>query len=242
MKIVAIIPARYNSTRLPGKPLKDIEGQTMLFRVWSIVSKTLNYKNIYVATDDLRIADHCKKKKINYIMTSNNCLTGTDRIAEASKKIKADIYINIQGDEPLLKKKDIIKVINIAKKNPKTVLNCMTKIINKDDFINKNVPKVIFDKYKNLVYMSRASIPSNKYGKFMLAYKQICIYSFPKKSLRLFGNKTKKSFFEKIEDIEILRFLENDFRVQMIELKSSSISVDNLSDLIKVRKIIKNES
>ena len=117
MKIVAIIPARYNSSRLPGKPLKIINGQTMLFRVWKIVSDAIDKKDIYVATDDLRIANHCKEKKINFVMTSKNCLTGTDRIAEASKIINADIYINIQGDEPLLNKNDVLKVIKKAKKN-----------------------------------------------------------------------------------------------------------------------------
>ena len=242
MKTVIIIPARYKSTRLPGKPLKLIMGETMIYRVWENIAKIFSKKNIYVATDDKKIMNHCKVKKINCIMTSKSCKTGTDRIAEASKKIKADIYINVQGDEPLLKSKDILKVINVAKKRPNTVLNCMTKIKDRDEYLSKNVPKVIFDKNRKLTYMSRAPIPSSKKNIFKIAYKQVCIYSFPKNSLKLFGNKNKKSFFENIEDIEILRFIENGITVEMIELNSSSISVDNHRDLKKVRKIFNNEN
>jgi 3-deoxy-manno-octulosonate cytidylyltransferase (CMP-KDO synthetase) len=106
-KIVIIIPARFNSTRFPGKPLAKILGKSMILRVWEKCIKVISKNFVYVATDDKKIADHCQLHGINYLMTRKNCKTGTDRVIEVAKKIQSDLYLNVQGDEPLINIKDI---------------------------------------------------------------------------------------------------------------------------------------
>ena len=241
MNYLIIIPARFSSKRFPGKPLAKINGKEMISYVWNTCISSVPKKNVIVATDSIKIKKFCEINNINVIMTSKNCLTGTDRVYEVSKKIKKDIYINVQGDEPLIQKKDILKFLDFVKKNKKTVINAYTKINNSKDYFNVNIPKVVFDNSNNLLFMSRSNIPGNKKNKFIEAFKQVCIYSFPYKQLNIFGKIKKKSILEKIEDIEILRYLELGIKVKMIELSNSSIGVDTLSDLKKVEKIIKNE-
>ena len=157
-----IIPARYNSKRLPGKPLIDINGIPMIVRTFNKCKKAVPTSKIIVATDDKRIQKICSKNGINSIITSQKCLTGTDRIAEVSKKIKKKIYINVQGDEPICNPNDIKKIVNFAKKNPNLIVNGYTEIKDNKMFNSPNVPKVVFDKNEKLLYMSRAPIPSNK--------------------------------------------------------------------------------
>lgn len=195
-------------------------------------------KKIYVATDDNKIMNFCKKKNILCLKTSKKCTTGTDRIYEFSEKILSKIYINVQGDEPILNPQDLKKMIKNALKFKNTVLNGYCKINRKEFFFNRSIPKVIFDKNKDLLYMSRAAIPHNKLGQFKVSYRQVCIYSFPRKKLKIFS-KNLKTQFENIEDIEILRFIENGEKVKMIELSSKSIAVDTLSDIKKVEKKLK---
>ena len=234
------IPARFNSSRLPGKPLLNIKGKKLIERVWLKCLKVVPHKRIFILTDDKRIYKFCSLKKMNVIMTSKKNKTGTDRIYEFSKKYKFDCYINVQGDEPLINTNDIRKFIKIAKKNPDLVHNGMTKIKSKDDFFNHNIPKVVVNKRSELLYMSRAPIPINKKGEHVKSFKQVCIYSFPKNKLNLFGKIKEKSKNENIEDIEILRFIDNEVKVKMIEFQKSSIAVDTLSDLMKVRKIVRD--
>ena len=239
MKYAIVIPARYNSTRFPGKPLIDIKGKTMIQRVYEKCLLSVNSELIYVATDDKRIEKECKKRGINCIITSKKCLTGTDRVAEVSKKIKRDFYINVQGDEPLCNPLDIIKIINYAKKNPNEIINGYTSIINKKNFYSPNIPKLIFDKNEYLIYMSRAPIPSNKKNLFIRSWRQVCIYSFPHNSLKSFFSK-RKTPLESIEDLEILRFLELGYKVKMLKMTNTSISVDTKDDLKLVRKLFKS--
>ena len=179
-----IIPARYSSKRLPGKPLIDINGIPMIIRTFNQCKKAVPASKIIIATDDKRIQKICSKNGINSIITSKRCLTGTDRIAEVAKKIKKSFYINVQGDEPICNPKDIKKIVNFAKKNPNLIINGYTEIKDKEMFYSPNVPKVVFDKNEKLLYMSRAPIPSNKKQTFIKSWRQVCIYSFPYKSLK----------------------------------------------------------
>ena len=173
------------------------------------------------------------------MMTSTKCLTGTDRVAEVAKKIKKKFYINVQGDEPLCNPVDIKKIINTAKKYPNAVINGFTEIKDKKTFYSPHIPKVIFRENGNLIYMSRAPIPSNKSRSLIKAWRQICIYSFPYKSLKVFSNFKKKTRLEAIEDLELNRFIEIGYQVKMIKLSNKSIAVDTKSDLLKVKKIIR---
>ncbi len=239
LDFLLIIPARYNSKRLPGKPLIDIKGVPMLIRTYNQCKKVVNKSKILVATDHKKIFDLCKKNKINTVMTSKKCLTGTDRVAEVAKKIKKKFYINVQGDEPLCNPNDIKKIISYAKKYPNNVINGFTKIKDLVTFNSPHVPKVIFKSNGDLIYMSRAPIPSNKKKLLIKAWRQVCIYSFPYKSLKVFSSFKKKTPLEKIEDLELNRFIDIGYKVKMIKLSNRSIAVDTKNDLKKVRRLIK---
>ena len=124
MKTLILIPARYASTRYPGKPLVDIAGKSLLKRVWERCVPVLGKEKVYIATDDQRIIDHCEEHGMQWVMTPNTCLTGTDRLAAAAEKLEADLYINVQGDEPMIHPDDIKKVIDLAEKTPGEVTQC----------------------------------------------------------------------------------------------------------------------
>jgi len=236
-KVVIIIPARYDSSRLPGKPLINICGKSMINRTYEQCCKSMKEESVFVATDDMRIYNHCKELNMNVIMTPSDCKTGTDRVYEASKKIKADIYINVQGDEPIINPEDINTVISASIKTPDKVINAMCSI-SKSDFNNPTIPKVVTRPDKSLLYSSRVGIPVNKDLLFSKAKKQVCIYAFPKQSLKDFSRIENKTSLEELEDIEILRFLELGYEVQMVDVSNSSLAVDVSADIEKVEKIL----
>ncbi len=235
---VIIIPARFDSSRFPGKPLAKIKGKSMINRVWSKCISASSEEKVFVATDDERIERHCSEHGMQVIMTSSECLTGTDRLAEAAFTLDAEFYINVQGDEPLINPLDIKKVIESYKSDPDITHCAMTQIDNEEEFRNYNVPKVVTDNTNNLLYISRSSIPTSKNGAFISSMKQVCIYAFPREHLNQFGLNRSKTKLEEIEDIEILRLLEKGFQVRMVELHNSSIAVDTQEDLIRVESII----
>ena len=237
MKQIIVIPARLGSKRLKNKPLINLKGKTMIERTYLQCLKAFDKNKIFVATDSKKIEELCRSKKMNCIITSKNCLTGTDRVAEVAKKIKVDSYINVQGDEPIFNPIDIKKLINYSKKNPKEIINGYCKIRSKKLFNIRNIPKVVFNNNKDLLYMSRSPVPGNKKNKFISGYRQVCAYIFPRDKLLSF-KKREKTYFESIEDIEILRFIELGYRVKMIELSDASKAVDTKSDLKSLLKII----
>ena len=134
---LVVIPARYKSKRLPGKPLIEIKGVPMLIRTYNRCLQCVKKNKIVIATDHKKIFNLCKQKNINCLMTSKKCLTGTDRVAEVARKIRAKVYINIQADEPLLQKNDLINLIKYAKKNPKEIINGFFDLNNKKCFMIK---------------------------------------------------------------------------------------------------------
>ena len=240
MKYFLVIPARYNSKRLPGKPLINICGVPMIIRTYNQCKKVVPKSKILIATDDKRIQKVCEKEKIKVVMTSKKCLTGTDRIAEVAKKFKADFYLNIQGDEPICNPADIKKLLIAAKKNPRTIINGYTAIKDKKLFNSGHIPKVVFRKDGRLLYQSRAPIPTTKDKKFIKSWRQVCIYSLPFKSLIAFKSVKNKTQLESLEDCELLRFLELGHEIKMIKMSDKSISVDTKKNLTEVRKIVKN--
>ena len=240
MKYYLVIPARYNSKRFPGKPLVDICGTPMIIRTYNQCKKIVSKSKILIATDDIRIQRVCEKEKIKVVMTSKKCLTGTDRIAEVAKKFKADFYLNIQGDEPICNPVDIKKLLITAKKYPKTIINGYTAIKNKKLFHSGHIPKVVFRNDGRLLYQSRAAIPTTKDKKFVKAWRQVCIYSLPYKSLMAFKSVNKKTTLEQLEDCELLRFLEIGHEIKMIKMSDKSVSVDTKKNLNEVIKIIQN--
>ena len=235
---LVVIPARYQSSRFPGKPLADIHGKSMIQRVWGKCVEVTGPGSVLVATDDDRILEHCQDHDMQVELTSSDCLTGTDRLYEVAKKRKSDIYINVQGDEPLISPEDIKAVLQAAQKEPGITFNAMCSIKNQDDFSSSNVPKVVTRKDGRLLYMSRAPIPTNKQLGFEKAMKQVCIYAYPRDVLITFGSLKEKTPLESIEDLEILRLLELGYKVKMIEVSGSSVAVDTPKDLEKVRAMI----
>lgn len=231
---VVVIPARLASTRLPNKPLIDIAGKSLIERTWGQVIKAVEKEKVFVLTDDEQILSHCQAKDIQAVMTSKDCLTGTDRVAEFAKNHHFDYYINVQGDEPLMNPNDIHDVISALDEVNEEILNGYTLIDNEADYRSLTIPKVVFRPDGRLLYMSRGAVPNNKKNQFVKAYKQVCIYAFPKKALLAFASETKKTELEDIEDIEILRFLELGYDVKMIKLSNDSIAVDVPDDVEKV--------
>lgn len=239
MKKVIIIPARYASSRLPGKPLIHIAGETIIYRTWKRCAQVFPEELIYIATDDERIAMHCLEKDMNYLMTSQACLTGTDRVAEASMQVDADVYINVQGDEPILNPNDLTKIIESSEHYPNEILNGYTNIESERHYRNNSIPKVVMRPDGRLLYMSRASIPANKDNRYVSAWRQICIYVYPKQALLAFAKMKRKTRLEASEDIEILRFLEIGYEVRMILLSAESIAVDTPEDVNEVEKMLR---
>ena len=188
MKTVIIIPARYKSSRLPGKPLKKILNKELVIWVAQTCEKVLSKKKIFIASDDNRIISKVRKYGYNAIKTSKSCYTGTDRVAEAAKKINSNIFINVQGDEPLLNPKDIKKIIKEKIKYPKNVICGYTQIQKNENPGNPNLPKVVMNENNELLYMSRSVVPSTKKTKRFnnIFFKQVCIYAFSKNELKMY--------------------------------------------------------
>lgn len=245
MKIIAVIPARYKSSRFEGKPLVDICGKLMIERVYLQAKKVKEFDEVYVATDDAKIYNACIERNVKCIMTSTSHRTGTDRIGEVASKIPADLYVNIQGDEPLIEPETIRKAIIPfieGKASDIKVTNLMTKINDPVDLINFTVPKVIAAEDGRGVYLTRSAAPFPKGNINAEYYKQVCVYGFTPEALEFYceyGKKYGKSKIEAIEDIEILRFIENGFRVQYIEVESETIAVDTPNDLERVIEYMK---
>ncbi len=236
-----IIPARFKSSRFPGKPLIKILEKSMIIRVAELACKTIEKKDIYIATDDDKIKKEVLDNGFQCIKTLKEALTGTDRVALAAKNLDYKFYINIQGDEPLIEPKDIQKCINLKKSFPEYVINGYCHISKNEKVISKNIPKLVTDKNNNLLYISRGVIPSLKENELInpnCYKKQVCIYGFTKKELEKFNSFGKKTDLEALEDIEILRFLELGMKVKMFKCEEGSLAVDVPSDVEKVEKAL----
>ncbi len=236
---IIIIPARYESSRFPGKPLVDILGKSLIQRVWGQCVKAFYSDKVFIATDDERIEKHCEENGMQCVMTSDECLTGTDRVAEAFKKIGKpyQTIINVQGDEPLVQPEDILEVAKAheAGREFYNIVCCgICNIKSEEEFRNPNIVKVVTDYYNRLLYASRASIPTNKDLEFHDSRRQVCIYAFTPSILTGFSDIKAKTVLESVEDIEILRVLEFGYNVQMVGVSESSIAVDVPEDVEKV--------
>ena len=242
-KVAVVIPSRYKSSRFPGKPLVDILGKPMVIRVADLSAKAVGEDNVYVATDDKRIGSVVEEHGYNVIYTSEECLTGTDRVAEASLKINADVIVNVQGDEALLDPNDIIKAVDCKINNEDSVVTCMAKLTSSEKPEDLKTCKVVTNLNGELMYVSRNAIPSSKTGIVKSAYKQICIYAFTKEQLKDYYDvgKNGKTPVEASEDIEIIRFLEMGVKVKMVEVEGGTLAVDFPEDVKEVEKIFRKQ-
>lgn len=237
-EFAVIIPARLKSSRFPKKPLAMIAGKPMIERVWLRCTELIDREQVFVATDHEEIGMVAEAFGANVIYTSDTCPTGTDRVAEAAENLDVDFIVNVQGDEPLLDPQSILTVVEAFRNGGGRVVNAVCPIESEDEYFSKSVPKVVTDLSNKLLYMSRGPVPSNKSGEFVTARKQICIYAFTKDQLGFFKSRDGKSPLEEVEDIEILRFLENGIEVQMVDVSGGSVAVDHPEDVAIVERIL----
>ena len=247
MKIIAIIPARMGSSRFPGKPMKKINGLPMIQHVYKNVKKNKLLSNVVVATCDKIIFNFIKSINGKVVMTSKKHKRASDRCSEALKiiekkrKIKYDVVVMVQGDEPMINSNMITQAITPMIKNKKiNVVNLISPIKNGKDFNDKNFIKVVHDKKYNAIYMSRAKIPFMKFKKNLNIKKQVCVIPFKRDFLIKYNN-MKPTPLEKIESIDMLRILENGYKLFLVNTNYFSQAVDTKKDLIKVQKYLKKK-
>jgi len=241
MKIIAVIPARFNSKRFRGKPLVKLVGKTMIERVYSQVLNTKLFDNIIVATDDVRIAKEVKRFGGSVVVTSVDHKSGTDRIWEVVKDMSVDGIVNIQGDEPLIPEKLIEELYNSLLQDDSDVVTAAFKNDSIKDFRSSNIVKVIVDNTGNALYFSRAMIPNNEYSKFDGFLHHIGIYGYKKAVLKDFIE-SENSLLEEKEQLEQLRFLENGVKIKVLKTNYKSMGVDVPGDIGIVEKLIKEKN
>lgn len=239
MKILGVIPARYGSSRLPGKPLADICGKPMIWWVYQRVQDIEGLSEVYVATDDLRIQDACEQLRIPVIMTSNKHTTGAERIQEVSEKITADFYIQINGDEPLIDPEMVKAAIpEQISKDKEFGINIITEMKEPSQVMDPSNIKVVFDENMNALYMSRTPIPYPYKEINFTYYKHIGIIGYNKKMLD-FYKCSAPGRFERIEGIDTLRFIDYAKTLKLRIVKEGrSLSVDTEKDLEEIRRQI----
>ena len=243
MKSIAVIPARYASTRFEGKPLADILGKPMVQHVYERASKSKLLNTVIVATDDQRIYDVVKGFGGNVQMTPD-CPTGTDRVTIVAKKIECDIVVNIQGDEPLLEPEQIDLMLQPFMNGPNIQVTTMKEQIRTlEDYLDRNIVKVVTNLQGDALYFSRGSIPSAPantkptFDENTLVFKHIGLYAFRKEQLLTFTT-WERTPYEISENLEQLRLLENGVNIHVIETNTPLIGVDVPADLEKVKEIL----
>jgi len=254
-KISAVIPARYGSTRFEGKPLADILGKPMIQHVYEGVRQSKLIGEVIVATDDRRIVDAVESFSGKAVMTSPTHFTGTDRVAEVAKKLRSEIIVNVQGDEPLIRGEIIDKAIRPLLADDSLQLSTlMTRIEEVKDWLNPHIVKVVADQEDFALYFSRSPIPfprelqigrleSNPFGTNRplpkRVFKHIGVYVFRRKFLLQFS-KMKPTPLEKLEKLEQLRALENGHRIKVTPVDYEPICVDTPEDIQKVEAFLKS--
>lgn len=240
MNIIAVIPARYQSSRFPGKPLANICGKPMVWWVYHNISKSNKFTEVYIATDDDRIANVCQQYDMKYIMTSNNHLNHISRVWEVSNQIDADYYVCVNGDEPLIDYQLVEKILPKKTGEVKYFLGAYRKLMDPAETIDTANIKLVLNDENRCIYMSRIPVPFPKNNLLFEYNKYVGIECFSKKGLDFFQH-TKMGFLEKTEDIDHLRFIENGKEIYFKEVNSNSISVDTPKDLEKVKMILESK-
>ena len=212
---IGLIPARWNSTRFTGKPLANISGKSMIRRVYDQTLKSKLLNKVIVLTDDERIQKECLKYSMEVEMIKEECHSGTDRVAIASKNLNADLYVNIQGDEPLINPDSIDEVLKkLINDDSVEISNAFTKITEPYKVTDKDVVKVVF--------------------------QQLGLYAFRKNALKKFLS-LKPGKLELVEGVEMLRFVENGIKVKMVEVKDDGLSVDTPKDISFIENFLKKK-
>lgn len=241
MKTCVVIPARYGSSRFPGKPLVPLLGKPMILWCAELSARAVGVENTIVATEDSRIADVVERAGYRAIMTCKTALTGTDRLAEAAEDLDYDIYVNVQGDETLVDPEDIRRVAACKAQNMGMIVNGFCWMGPEEDPHSRNIPKVVATEDGRMLYMSRVALPGFKdSARAPQRYrKQVCIYAFTRDELRAYAGFGRKSAVEACEDIEILRFCEMGHQILLVETRPGSLAVDVPEDVAPVEAALK---
>jgi 3-deoxy-manno-octulosonate cytidylyltransferase (CMP-KDO synthetase) len=240
MKILGIIPARYASTRFPGKPLVDIAGKSMIQRVYEQAKKCIHLNEVIVATDDSRIFDHVAGFGGMAIITSSEHQSGTDRCAEvAQKHPDYDVVVNIQGDEPFIDPEQISKLISCFNDAGTQIATLIKKVMTEQELHNTNSPKVIINKHSEAIYFSRSPLPHirgqapENWLQHFTYSKHIGIYGYRADILQQI-TKLPVSSLEKAESLEQLRWIENGYKIKVAETELETYAIDTPEDLEKL--------
>ena len=239
---VAVIPVRFNSTRLPGKALVDIAGQTMIERVYRRAERANSIGSVLVATDDNRIADVVTKFGGNVCLTRSDHLSGSDRLAEVAESLTCDVIVNVQGDEPLLNPLLIDAVLGRLLIDPSAhIATARCAITDQSEFSNPHVVKVVVNSADHALYFSRSPIPHQQNGTTpsdnILGFKHIGLYAY-RRSILLELGKLSPTTLEQTEQLEQLRALQYGYRITTVETDDNPIGVDTAEDLDEVRRLV----
>lgn len=237
IKGAVVIPARYESSRFPGKPLVEIHGKPMIQHVYERCAQADASIVIYVATDSQEIMEKVEEFGGRAIMTSSECLTGTDRLAEVNELLDLDFIVNVQGDEPMTDPKNVKLVFDAMVQDVTCVVNCFSEIADYEIFM-PSVPKVVLSESNKLIYMSRGGVPFDKNSSPHAQYKQVCIYGYSREHMRIFSAQKTKTRNEIFEDIEILRFLDLDIPIKMLAVSAGGVAVDTPEDYERVKRLM----
>ncbi len=246
--VVGVIPARYASQRLPAKALVDLLGKTMVQRVYEQAACATSLNRVVVATDDARIASVVNTFGGEVVMTSPDIKTGSDRVAAVAEQIAGDVFVNIQGDEPLIAPQMIDQGVEVLLSDERAAVGTLAKKIETvEELLNPNVVKVILDAHQYGIYFSRSTIPSVRdeadARRWLSAFtflKHIGIYVFRKESLRKFTS-WQETDLERTERLEQLRFLHYGERIKVGITPFDSIPIDTQEDVVRVLNILKNQ-
>jgi 3-deoxy-manno-octulosonate cytidylyltransferase (CMP-KDO synthetase) len=248
-KVIGIIPIRYGSTRLPAKALVNILGKTLIQRTYENARRCPLFTSLVVATDDQRIYDHVKNFGGDVVMTSTECATGTDRLAETVRNNRCfddvDIVVNIQGDEPVLDLGIIQQVIEILLQDPQAVMStAITRLTSEEEAKNPSVNKCVIDKHGNALYFSRSLIPGGKqldYREGIAYYKHIGIYGYRREFLLIYAS-LPATPLQKAEDLEQLKVLEHGYRIKTAIVEGLCMGVDTPEDIKKIEQLLCKQS
>jgi 3-deoxy-manno-octulosonate cytidylyltransferase (CMP-KDO synthetase) len=243
MKSVIVIPARYGSTRFPGKSLARIKNRPMIQWVWEAACRSRLSEQVIIATDDNRIADVAAKFGADVVMTKVSHRSGTDRIAEVADKVPAHLYINVQGDEPLLSAGAVDDLIRAMAESPRVPIGTLAhRIETEAEWLSPEVVKVVRNRHHEALYFSRSPLPFQRaYNPRTPMLRHVGIYAYRARALATFVA-LKPSALEMAESLEQLRALENGLTIQVIETKYRCLGVDTPADLARVEAALRRQA
>lgn len=242
MKVLGVIPARWASTRFPGKPLKQIAGKAMIHWVWDQTKKSAIISEVVIATDDKRIADYCRVNDLDFVMTSSSHPTGSDRLAEVADKISADVYVNVQGDEPLIEPEAIDAVTSCLLTAMDRGIELATGYIEKASEEQLDDPSIVHlvpSMDGCVITFTRLPVPY-PLAETIQRTVHVGLYAFTRKALKLFS-KLERGPVERAESIEVIRYLEHGYRIACVPVTPGSFGVDTPEDLVKVEAILRKK-